>query len=497
MTASPFGFGAPQMRPEDLARLFNTMPLGAPQGFVPPADTVLPEQAVHAAPQRRPLSFGGPQRAQAPAGSVRVPLPPTRPPEFDTVAQADLPAPGAQAIMSAAQTEPPAAEGPSFLDRVMGGIRSSDGLLTSIATGLLTTPGLGQGIGAGLQAHQQGEGRRAASQLAQAEYGLKARELQRKERGENSTRSFLLSKGMSTEQADAAMANPTVLSSTLAQLNKDPSIVEIGGNKYRLGPNDRPSEANLLGPSGAPADTTTADQKNYEEAKRGGYAGSFLDYQVLKANAGKAQTTINNAVNPVLKGLGDQFVEGAQGARASADAVRSVQNARSQLEAPGGIYSGAFAENQLALQKLGSFLGVADPAAIQNTETFRTQIKPIVLDTVKGLGAGSGVSNADRDFAMQAVGSDIKLDEGTIRRVLDITERSARAKIERHNSLASQMLETQPELKQIAPMLQVEMPQGMTPAAQPAALPQGARQARDGKWYVPDPNRAGKYLEVR
>jgi hypothetical protein len=205
------------MRPEDLARLFQAMPLGAPQGFVPPADTVLPEQAVQAAPQRRPLSFGGPQRAQAPAGSVRVPLPPTRPPEFDTVAQADLPAPGAQAIMSAAQTEPPAAEGPSFLDRVMGGIRSSDGLLTSIATGLLTTPGFGQGIGAGLQAHQQGEGRRAASRLAQAEYGLKANKLAREQNAENQTAKFIQSKipGMTSEQATALAGNTSFVNEIL------------------------------------------------------------------------------------------------------------------------------------------------------------------------------------------------------------------------------------------------------------------------------------------
>lgn len=217
MTASPFGFGAPQMRPEDLARLFQSGAMGAPQAFLPPADAILPEQSVQASPQRRPFSFGGQQRAQAPAGSVRVPLPPTRPPEFDTVAQADLPAPGAQAIMSAAHTEPPAAEGPSFLDRLGNGIRDNSDLLTSLGIGLMSTPGFGAGAAAGLQSHQQGEGRRAAAKLAQAEYGLKASKLAREQNAENQTAKFIQSKipGMTSEQATALAGNTSFVNEIL------------------------------------------------------------------------------------------------------------------------------------------------------------------------------------------------------------------------------------------------------------------------------------------
>jgi hypothetical protein len=31
----------------------------------------------------------------------------------------------------------------------------------------------------------------------------------------------------------------------------------------------------------------------------------------------------------------------------------------------------------------------------------------------------------------------------------------------------------------------------------PKGIPEGAKQAPDKKWYVPDPDRPGKYLEVR
>ena len=38
-------------------------------------------------------------------------------------------------------------------------------------------------------------------------------------------------------------------------------------------------------------------------------------------------------------------------------------------------------------------------------------------------------------------------------------------------------------------------PQGQQQGAAPPV--QGAKQAPDGNWYVPDPNRPGKYLMVR
>lgn len=217
MTASPFGFGAPQMRQEDLMRLLQAAPLGEPQGFVPPSDVTLPEQSVQAAPPRRPLSFGAPQRTGAPAASMTVPLPPQRPAEFST-AQADVPAEGAQPIV-AQGVGIPAAQGQeeSLLDRIMGGIRSSDGLLTSLGIGLMSTPGFGQGLAAGFQNHQQGEGRRAASRLAQAEYGLKASKLAREQNAENQTAKFIQSKipGMTGEQAQALAGNTSFVNEIL------------------------------------------------------------------------------------------------------------------------------------------------------------------------------------------------------------------------------------------------------------------------------------------
>lgn len=231
-------------------------------------------------------------------------------------------------------------------------------------------------------------------------------------------------------------------------------------------------------PSKPPVRLTPPDAKTGYQKTTAFKAGDVVEGPDGKPSLLTGQgtnVTVNNAVNPILKGLGEQFVTNAEGARAAADTVRAIQNARSQIEAPGGIISGQFANQALTLQKIGAALGVTDPAKIQNTETFRTQIKPIVLETVKGLGAGSGISNADRDFALQAVGGDITLDGGSIRRVLDITERAARSKVDRHNALADEMVKTQPDLAAVGPMLRIAPPEAYSPPSLPQLSTQPQR----------------------
>lgn len=199
---------------------------------------------------------------------------------------------------------------------------------------------------------------------------------------------------------------------------------------------------------------------------------------------GGGNTVINNAVNPALKDLSEQFSTARGDASTAADTIRFVQSARAELDKGGGIISGAGANERLQLQKVGALLGVTNPEAITNTETFRTQIKPIVLSTVKGLGAGSGISNADREFAEKAAGGDITLDERTIRRVLEITERAGRAKIQRYNKLGESMRKTQPDLEQVSPMLNIEEPGAYNPPA--TAKPQTVIQ--NGHMYTLQPD---------
>jgi hypothetical protein len=211
--------------------------------------------------QMPPLSLGpmpGVPTRQAPeraAGLIGSPLPPERSADLsspaEAVSQADMPAANAVPIQGQAP------EGPSFLDRLGSGISKNGDLLIGLGTGLMSTHGFGNGLSAGFQNAQKASALTATSDLAKAELALKQQKLAKEGQGQNATRAYLISKGLDANLADAAMTNPTILSSTLSQLNKDPSVVQIGGQKYSLKPGEKPTEANLLGPAEAEKDKAT------------------------------------------------------------------------------------------------------------------------------------------------------------------------------------------------------------------------------------------------
>jgi hypothetical protein len=202
----------------------------------------------------------------------------------------------------------------------------------------------------------------------------------------------------------------------------------------------------------------------------------------------------------------------ADEARAAAQSLPSFAEAR-RLGNSGNIILGQGADLQVGLQKLAGVLGY-DTSAASNSETFRSAIAPTVLALVKGLGAGSGISNADREFAEKAAGGNINLEPATIKRLLDIGERAARAKVDGHNRMVDSVYpETDQQNGQVRSLFRVDVPEYQPPAPPPqgatpmqpapqtqqnAAPPvQGARQGTDGGWYVPDPNRPGKYMRVQ
>jgi hypothetical protein len=280
----------------------------------------------------------------------------------------------------------------------------------------------------------------------------------------NSSYRYLLSKGVDEPTALAAVnaaqaGNSTPFNDLLKQFETKSEYKPLITPEERAAQGIRPTDTNPY-------------RLNISENKLEGVGGGG--------------TTINNVANPIMATVGEQLKTTQTQAVAAASQLRATQEARAQLDAPGGIISGFKAGDRLAMQKIATLFGV-DPSKVENTETFRAAMKPAILEIVKGLGSGVSISNADRTFAEKAAGGDIDLNEGTIRRILDIAEKSARYKIEQHNAFVDRISGASGEAQPYAQSLKVEAP----PA--PKQPPANARQAPDGKFYIPDPNRPGKY----
>lgn len=172
------------------------------------------------------------------------------------------------------------------------------------------------------------------------------------------------------------------------------------------------------------------------------------------ARAGKPDTVINNTVNPILKGVGESFIEQREAARASVPQIEGIFEARKALDQ--GAITGLGADPKLFLTKAANLFGLGGEAAA-NTEVLRSSIGNSVLAKAKTLGANP--SNADRDYIEKVVGGSIALEEASMRRLLDMQEKWARAAIRRANADGQKLLKAQPkELGAISPLLGVDEP---------------------------------------
>jgi hypothetical protein len=178
---------------------------------------------------------------------------------------------------------------------------------------------------------------------------------------------------------------------------------------------------------------TSVQEYNYYKSTLpdGAQPMDYSTWSTAKARAGASAVTVNNGGGSD-KQIFDAFDERTKEARAAATGLVALRNARTALQGDGGNITGFRANERLALQKAGAFLGLTNPEAIQNTETFRSAIAPQIAATLKATVGTNQISNSDRDFAEKAAGGSITLDEGSINRLLNIMERASVARLQEH-----------------------------------------------------------------
>lgn len=84
-----------------------------------------------------------------------------------------------------------------------------------------------------------------------------------------------------------------------------------------------------------------------------------------------------------------------------------------------------------ALQQAGLDFGYADAAS--NSQAYVSAMGANVGRLIKQFGAGTGLSNADREYAEKMAGGQITLTESALRKIIDINDRAANRVIDLHN----------------------------------------------------------------
>ena len=133
------------------------------------------------------------------------------------------------------------------------------------------------------------------------------------------------------------------------------------------------------------------------------------------------------------KGQAENILDSQKQAKDARDMLETVRIGRGILKS--GAITGAGADffvglNQ-ALKTAGVDFGYADASA--NSQAYSANMAQNVGKLIKLFGAGTGLSNADRDYAERMAGGKIALDRAALEKILDIQDRAARNVIKRHN----------------------------------------------------------------
>lgn len=205
--------------------------------------------------------------------------------------------------------------------------------------------------------------------------------------------------------------------------------------------------------------------------------GSFGDVplpaavEAQKVRIGNATKAVTNIKLPAQesafetglgKGQSERILANQVAAQDAASIIDTVKTGRDIMKS--GMITGAGADflvnlNQ-GLKTVGIDAGLADAAA--NSQAFTANMAGNVGKLIKQFGAGTGLSDADREFAKDMAGGRIALDAKAINRILDINEKAARNTINRHNKDVAVIKTNIP--------LTVEMPEA-APAAPAVAAP--------------------------
>lgn len=155
-----------------------------------------------------------------------------------------------------------------------------------------------------------------------------------------------------------------------------------------------------------------------------------------------------------------------------------------------GINTGAFAKQENAARAILNKVGLTEDDSVGATQAYTATLGNLVGQIIKQFGAGTGLSDADREYALGIAGGNINFDEYALRKILDIQKRVQIAIIKRHNQKASALPENFAERAGMGDTsFMVAIPKLKD---RPTVHPEGARRGKDAEnndaviWEYPD-----------
>jgi len=148
----------------------------------------------------------------------------------------------------------------------------------------------------------------------------------------------------------------------------------------------------------------TANQRDYIEAVRGGYKGSFFDYQMEMKKAGANQTIFsgeNELSKSLGKAAGDMVIDSNKAISQSQQNLRDLREMNNYNENP-KVYKGPFADPVHRIKQTAEILGipVEGTGPEQQWRSISSKLALATRSTSEGGGLPGSMSDADRNFVV-------------------------------------------------------------------------------------------------
>jgi len=127
------------------------------------------------------------------------------------------------------------------------------------------------------------------------------------------------------------------------------------------------------------------------------------------------------------------FVELNTKAQDARNMIELIDRQTGRLE--GGMPTGLAANMELNLRRFGELIGLPYDPAVTNAETFISEAGKIVADQIKDFGSGTGLSDADREYAKLIAAADITTQQEALFSLLKIRRNAMVKTVENFNKV--------------------------------------------------------------
>jgi len=250
-----------------------------------------------------------------------------------------------------------------------------------------------------------------------------AKEIRQIERDKMPTQTPLVRKRM----ANAAGISPELFDELgLAKVRDSVFNEYISGEKGKIEPYLKDNKVSLFRVNEAGRVWDDNQQKWVE--------GGTLGLEVAPPQVQRVETIASGMADELAKVGAKAFAEAHENARLAADALGSVNRTLPTID---NMFTGAGAELKLNIARYARTFGVdvVDPSTIADTEAYVAESGRRVAQYITNLGAGTGLSDADREYAEKVVAGNITVDKEALKRLLGVIKASSQRTIKNYRSL--------------------------------------------------------------